>query len=137
VAETDLEGLSDAHFTRFPHVVQSPTRQELLLRTSNAICLVESAGDPLAVNATEHAVGIGQIRPIMVADVNRILGREKYTLADRWSVPKSFEVFKTYSLYYQPRGTPETWARNWCAGPDGYKQACSLPYWRKVQAAMR
>ena len=113
-----------------------PSRTDLLLRTWNAVCWVESKGDPRAYNQAEDAAGIAQIRPIMLQDANRIIGYPKYTLADRWSPVRSYEIFRLYSLYYAPNGTPEVWARNWCAGPKGHTKPCSLPYWRKVKAQM-
>ncbi|MFH1574264.1 MAG: transglycosylase SLT domain-containing protein [Acidobacteriota bacterium] len=108
-----------------------------LRQTFDAVCMAESAGDPRAYNPREDAAGIAQIRPIMVQDCNRIIGHAKYSLADRWNPAKSWEMFRLYSLYYAPRGTPEIWSRNWCGGPDGHRQGCTLAYWRKVQAAMK
>lgn len=115
-------------------VCNPPTRQEQLLSTWKAICWVESRGDALALNTTENAAGIVQIRPIMLADCNRIMGYERWALADRFNPVASCAMFMVYSRYYAPNGTPEIWARNWCAGPKGHKKACSIPYWLKVRA---
>jgi len=112
------------------------SRNDLLLRTWKAVAWTESQGDPKAYNAKEDAAGIAQIRPIMVKDANRIIGYEKYTLADRWDPIKSYEIWRLYSLYYAPDGTPEVWARNWCSGPKGHTKDCSLPYWKRVRAEM-
>jgi hypothetical protein len=38
-------------------------------------------------------VGILQITPICVREVNRILGMQVYSLSDRYSVKKSLEMF--------------------------------------------
>jgi len=118
-------------------VERARAREELLWRTFKAVAWTESRGDPQAVNRRENAVGIAGIRPICVRDVNRIIGREKYTLADRLNVAKSYEMFCAYVYHYGRRGGPEQWARIWCGGPDGPKQACTAPYWRKIQQALK
>ena len=112
----------------------SETQLDALARTLSAVAMVESGGDPKVVNVAEDAVGILQIRPIMVRDVNRILGEDRYSLADRTDVRSSCGMFATYCLWYWPDGTPEQWSRGWCGGPKGPSKACSLPYWRKVKA---
>ena len=111
-------------------------REEMLWRTFKAVCWIESKGDPRAYNRKEDAAGIAGIRPICLRDVNRIIGREKFTLADRWDVSKSYEIFCTYVYHYSKQG-PEQWSRIWCGGPDGPRQACTLPYWRKISAVLR
>jgi len=111
---------------------------EALGRTFAAVAMVESGGDPNCKNGDAGlAVGILQIQPIMVRDCNRILGREEYTLADRRNVSKSVEMWCIYSLHYYPNGTPEQWARAWNGGPDGPRQKCTLPYWRKVESNLK
>ena len=105
-----------------------------LLRTWKAVCWVESRGDPRAVNLAESAVGIAQIRRIMVDDCNRIAGRCKWTYNDRLAPAKSLEMFRTYSLHYWPTGGPEQWARGWNGGPRGPEKAATAVYWSKVQA---
>ena len=60
-----------------------------------AIILVESEGNPRAVSG--NSVGAMQITPILVRECNNILqsrGSDKrYTLADRYNVEKSKEMF--------------------------------------------
>lgn len=96
--------------------------------------MVESAGDPVAVGDGGRAVGIGQIHPCVVTDVNRVLGKAQYTLADRRSPAKSWEMFKVYCLHYESQGNPESWARLWNSGP-GWKRKTHLTdgYWKKVK----
>lgn len=101
-----------------------------------AICMVESGGDPNAYNPEEKAAGIGQIRPILVADINRILRVCHYSLSDRWSPQKSHEMWKIFIQNYERTGTDAEAARMWCSGPRGMSKACSLPYWIKVKAEM-
>ena len=59
------------------------------------ICMVESGGNAFAVHKSGIDVGIAQIRPILVKDVNRI-ARANYSLSDRFYPNKSFEMFQLY-----------------------------------------
>ena len=68
--------------------------QELI----NAIAFVESTNNPKARNG--QSVGLLQITPIYVAECNRILGEERYTLRDREDSVKSIEMFKIYTQYH-------------------------------------
>ncbi len=97
-----------------------------------AIIHVESRGDVNAHNVCEDAVGVLQIRPIMVKEVNRILRFDKYTLQDRWDKQKSIEMFNVIRQH-TPNPTNEKIARNWNGGPNGYKKNSTLKYWQKVQ----
>ena len=60
-----------------------------------AIIQVESEGNPNTVSG--NSVGVMQITPILVKDCNDILKRQKskkqFTMADRFSVDKSKEMF--------------------------------------------
>lgn len=98
----------------------------------SAVIHVESRGNINAHNVGEDAVGVLQIRPIMVKEVNRVLGFDKYTLKDRWDKQKSIEMFNVIR-YNTPNPTNEKIARNWNGGPNGYKKKSTLKYWGKVQ----
>jgi hypothetical protein len=111
----------------------SSTIDNQLAHLWRAICLVESGGDPHAVNRIENAVGIVQIRPCVVADCNRIVGKARWSLADRTDPIASYEMFRTYLRFYAPAGSVERWARIWNGGPSGDKKASTLGYWGKVQ----
>ncbi len=97
-----------------------------------AVIHVESRGDVNAHNVAENAVGVLQIRPIMVKEVNRILRFDKYTLQDRWDKQKSIEMFNVIR-HNTPNPTNEKIARNWNGGPNGYRKQSTLKYWQKVQ----
>lgn len=104
-----------------------------MLNTFYLICamiMVESNGNHCAYNAKEKAAGCLQIRPIMVAEANR-LGIE-FTLADRWDCEKSAQLFIHMSVL-KNKFTPESMARCWNGGPNGDKKESTLSYWRKVQ----
>ncbi len=66
-----------------------------------ALVMVESEGNPNAVGKTND-VGILQITPIYVKEVNRILKEERYTLADRTNPDKSVEMFSVMQDYWNP-----------------------------------
>jgi hypothetical protein len=116
--------------------IAAQERAALLRRTFDAVCLVESGGDPRAANLAEEALGIAQIRPVMVRDANRILGRRKYGLADRLDPVKSWEMFRLVVRYYYPAGGPEEWARCWNGGPAGPRRRSTLGYWQTVRDRM-
>ena len=97
-----------------------------------AIIYVESRGDTLAHNVSENAVGCLQIRPIMLREVNRLLGYNKYKLADRWNKEKSIEMFNVIKEH-TTNPTNEKLARNWNGGWNGYKKQSTLKYWQKVK----
>lgn len=106
-----------------------------------AIALVESGGNPTRVNTKEKAVGIFQIRPIAVADINRIIGKRVFTLKDRYNAEKSVQMMYIYLGYYgnvytENMGkspTDETYARIWNGGGYGYAKYSTMEYWYKVK----
>ena len=97
-----------------------------------AIIQVESGGDTLAYNSKEDAVGCLQIRPIMVREVNRLLGEDKYTLKDRWNKAKSIEMFNVIRSHLKG-ATDEEIARTWNGGYNGKNIPETLQYWIKVR----
>lgn len=101
----------------------------VLAKLISAMIFVESGGDPLSFNAKEQAAGVLQIRPIMVAEFNRI-GIE-FTLEDRYSKHKSVEAFKKW-VEIKNYTNPEIIARKWNGGPNGHLKQSTLNYWQKV-----
>jgi len=98
----------------------------------NAVMAVESNFDTMAYNEKENAAGVLQIRPIMVREVNRLLGENKYTLKDRWNKDKSIEMFNVIRSHTK-NATDEKIARNWNGGYNGHKKQSTLKYWNKVK----
>lgn len=95
-------------------------------RLIRAVIQVESAGDTLAFNLKEEAIGAFQIRPIRLKDYNQRTGNN-YKIEDCYN----FEVSKKIFLYYAERiGYPdyETIAKSW----NGSGRI-TLAYWEKVQ----
>ena len=109
-------------------VVRSIPKNNLI----EAIIYVESRGNIKAHNVSEDAVGCLQIRPIMLREVNRLLGYNKYNLADRWNKSKSIEMFNVIKEH-TTNPTNEKLARNWNGGWNGYKKKSTLKYWHKVK----
>lgn len=77
---------------------KEPTEWEIFVE---ALIEVESEGKADAVGKTND-VGILQITPIYVKDVNRILGEERYTLSCRTDIEKSLEMFEILQSHYNP-----------------------------------
>jgi len=102
-----------------------------------AVCRVESNGNPLAVGDGGKAAGIAQIWAITVRDVNRIAGTN-YTLNDRFDVEKSKAIFQLYVNHYGKGKSDEVKARIWNGGPNamkatGKKLANLNAYWAKIK----
>lgn len=111
----------------------------LLDRLLPALEQQESRGDPYAYNARENAAGILQIRPIMVRDLNRLAGYEKYHLDDRFKPAVARQMCREYLTHYSrparlnKQPSLKDLARIWVGGPDGYKKASSKEYWDQVR----
>jgi len=101
----------------------------------DALCIVESSNNPNAIGDGGQAVGILQIHPIMIRDVNRILGRDAYTLRDRLDPAKSRMICRVYLSHYG--GTVEEMARKWNGGPRGHTKQATVRYWEKVRRVMK
>lgn len=115
-------------------------------RTSNfdwnpvmdAIIQVESEGNPRAVSG--NSCGAMQITPICVKECNAILKRRKskkrYTLADRFSIAKSKEMFILIQSYYNPTNNVEQAIRAWNGGIR-YSVKGTQRYYNKVQKLIK
>jgi len=99
-----------------------------------AMAMTESGLDPRAYNHRERAVGMFQIRPAAVVDINRHFGTS-YRLWDFRDSTLSAWAVRAYAHIYGAQ-TPEAIARTWNGGPDGAGEASTRGYWRKVKQAM-
>ena len=120
-------------------VVEVPIKA-VELELVNALIMVESQGNDSAIGDThlgEPSVGVLQIRPIMVREVNRILKLKKseiqFKRKDRFNREKSIEMFLIWKEFHHNDSNFETIARNWNGGPNGYKNSRTLHYWKKVE----
>lgn len=92
-----------------------------------AIIQVESQGDVNAYNPDEDARGLLQIRPIMLNEINRIVGFDKYTLQDCFDSTKSIEMFWIVQGYHNPGVNYYRGARVWNGKSKNDR------YWKKVK----
>ena len=95
--------------------------------------LVESGGDPRAYNARENAAGVLQVRPVMVQEVNRLLGYEEFTDQDRWCPVRSEQMAVIFADRHGYK--PEEFARRWNAGSNWRGRQASA-YWQKVLSSL-
>ena len=104
----------------------------------DAIIQVESGGDANAVSGS--SVGAMQITPILVKDCNNILqqknSKKRYTLADRYSVEKSKEMFLLIQSHYNPANNIEKAIRLWNGGVN-YSVKATTRYYQKVMNKMK
>jgi len=110
------------------------------------LCQVESGGDPNAVGDGGQAVGVLQIHPIMVAEVNRILKDDFYDLEDRLDPNESAAMAHIYLYYWGERRLPRRataeqsivlLARLWNGGPNGHKKRATFQYGEKTRKLYR
>lgn len=101
----------------------------------DAMIQVESRNNPTAVNQSESAIGILQIRPIMISEINRICRPCRFEHKDAFSRRKSIRMFK---IWYYMNGfeTFEQAARNWNGGHNGHNKASTINYWKKVKSRL-
>ena len=97
-----------------------------------AVCRVESNGNPRAVGDGGKAAGIAQIWAITVKDINRFAGT-RYTLSDRFDPVKSKEMFNLYVEHYGKGRSLQYKARLWNGGPGGNSKTATIAYWKKIK----
>jgi len=104
----------------------------------DAIILVESEGNPRAVSG--NSVGAMQITPILVRECNNILKARKsdkrFTLADRYDVDKSKEMFLLIQSHHNPQNNVEKAIRSWNGGMN-YSVRATNGYYAKVMRRMK
>lgn len=87
----------------------------------DAIAMVESKGNPKAFNPNGNCAGLLQITPGLVKQCNIWLktkkSKKRYTLADRYNVKKSKEMFLMVQSYYNKTNDVEKAIRIWNGGP--------------------
>lgn len=99
--------VSSCNVNCYKEVTRKETKKEIKQKPSEwdifiqALIQVESEDKEDAVG-TKNDVGILQITPIFVKDVNRILGEDRYTLAERTDTEKSLEMFEILQGHYNP-----------------------------------
>ena len=103
-----------------------------------AIIQVESKGNPRAVSG--NSCSAMQITPIMVAECNNILKKRKskkrFTLADRFNVAKSKEMFILFQSFHNPKNNVEQAIRSWNGGMR-YTVRGTQRYFNKVMKYLK
>ena len=139
--QTDSTLVVDTTSTK---VVEVKAKKDSSVQLVEALIQVESRGNASAVgdrHLGKPSIGVLQIRPIMVREVNRILKKlksnKKYKLKDRFSREKSVEMFSIWKDYYHKNSNIERIARCWNGGPLGYKTKATLGYWNKVKNELK
>lgn len=102
-------------------------------RILSAIILTESEGDSTAINEEEDAVGILQIRPVMLKHIDSVY--QNFELKDRLSVKKSIEMFDLLMRDKNPRYNLDTACLLWNCGtlyPSARASSMVRIYKRKV-----
>jgi hypothetical protein len=101
----------------------------------DAIIQVESGGKSNAKNGNQ--CGAMQITPILVRECNNILKARKstkrYTLADRFNVKKSKEMFLLIQSHHNPENDVEHAIRSWNGGQH-YSVRATQRYFEKVMS---
>ena len=129
----------------FALIAMTPLTRGMIMKDVlySSIVWVESKGNANA-KSRDGSVGIVQIKPVMVKEVNRICRiqglEKKFTLADRKNPRKSEEMFWIYQEFYNPelnrdsltKSDLEMMARKWNGGPNGHKKRATRKYWNKV-----
>ena len=96
----------------------------------DATCMVESSGNPHALNHKEMAVGIAQIRAIRLRDYNRRTGKS-YELKDCYNTQISKEIWIFYAQKYHYTDY-KTIAQRW--NGSGYK---TIEYWKRIKSVLK
>jgi len=126
--------------TLFSLTLKAPSERDLVIVKTeaikpyedlwNAVCQVESSGNPFAVgdrHLKEKSYGISQIRKIRLDDYYKRTGIRYYE-KDMFDPVKSKEVF----LYYCYGSDLEPLAKSWNgSGPK------TIEYWKRIKTQMR
>ena len=100
-----------------------------------AIIQVESGGKTNAKNGNQ--CGAMQITPILVQECNNILKARKslkrYSLADRFNIKKSKEMFLLIQSHHNPKNSVEHAIRSWNGGQH-YSLRATQRYFEKVMS---
>ena len=78
------------------------------IKLLSAIAMIESSGNPNAINESEQAFGLYQLRQIYIDDVNRTQGTN-FTHQDAFDVEKAEQIVMLYTIYWcERRNLPMT-----------------------------
>ena len=101
----------------------------------SALIQIESAGNDLA-RGKHGELGALQIKPIMVRDVNRLMGTS-YTHQQVTNRTISIFIANAYLSHYGRNLSDESLARLWQGGPKALKRSSSRAYGRRVMRKLQ
>ena len=96
----------------------------------SALIQIESGGNDLA-RGRHGELGALQIKPILVRDVNRIMGTH-YAHAQVTNRAVSTFIAQSYLAHYGKNLSDESLARIWQGGPKGHRKTSTRAYARRV-----
>ena len=96
----------------------------------SALIQIESAGNDFA-RGRHGELGALQIKPIMVRDVNRIMGTH-YAHAQVTNRATATFIANAYLSHYGRNLSDESLARLWQGGPKALKRSSSRAYGKRV-----
>jgi soluble lytic murein transglycosylase-like protein len=96
----------------------------------SALIQIESGGNDHA-RGRHGELGALQIKPIMVRDVNRIMGTH-YAHTQVTNRAISIFIAESYLAHYGKNLSDESLARLWQGGPKGAKKSSTRAYGRRV-----
>ena len=118
-------------YSRTPIVINiKDVNRSLIIKSIISVELNGNSND--LINEKENAVGVLQIRLIMIKEVNLILRKHKYKLIDRFDSTKSVEIFEIYQDTFNPKWNVERAARLWNGGRNGMIKHSTYKYYKRV-----
>ncbi len=96
----------------------------------SALIQIESGGNDLA-KGRHGELGALQIKPILVRDVNRIMGTH-YAHQQVTNRAVSIFIAESYFAHYGKHLSDESLARLWQGGPKALKRSSTRAYGRRV-----
>ena len=96
----------------------------------SALIQIESGGNDLA-KGRHGELGALQIKPILVRDVNRIMGTH-YVHAQVTNRATATFIANAYLSHYGKNLSDESLARIWQGGPSGHKRSATRAYGKRV-----
>lgn len=96
----------------------------------SALIAIESNGNDLA-KGRHGELGALQIKPILVRDVNRIMGTS-YVHAQVTNRATATFIANAYLSHYGRNLSDESLARIWQGGPKGHKRSATRAYGKRV-----
>ena len=107
------------------------------IKLLSAIAMIESSGITNAINESEQAFGLYQLRQIYIDDGNRTQGTN-FTHQDAFDVEKAERIVMLYTTYWCKRRSLPLTAENVCRFHNGgsgwiFKPHLTDKYWNKIK----